>query len=135
MLSGVLADAILLFHFLFILFAVFGGFLAICTRKIIWFHVPSVLWSSVVNLLSLTCPLTPIENFFRAAAGQAGYQRGFVEHYIAPVVYPAGMPRELELVAGVSVMAWNVAIYAFLGWKKKRRTDRGLKNQHQTGRL
>ncbi len=124
MLSGLLADAVLLFHFLFILFAVFGGILVLYRKKVIWFHVPVVLWSSVVNLASLTCPLTPIENFFRAAAGQAGYHGGFVEHYIAPVVYPAGMPRELELVAGVSIIAWNVAVYAFLGWKNKSRSVR-----------
>jgi hypothetical protein len=119
MLSGVLADAVLVFHFLFILFAVFGGFLVLYKGKVLWFHLPVVLWSSVVNCASLTCPLTPIEIFFRNAAGQAGYQGGFVEHYIAPIVYPAGMPRELELVAGVSIIAWNVAVYGFLGWKSR----------------
>jgi hypothetical protein len=119
MLSGVLADAVLVFHFLFILFAVFGGFLVLFTRKVLWIHMPVVLWSCVVNLASLTCPLTPIENFFRSAAGHAGYQGGYIEHYIAPIVYPAGMPRALELVAGVSIIAWNVAVYGFLGWKSR----------------
>ncbi len=124
MLSGVLADTVLFFHFLFILFAVFGGFLVFFNKKVLWVHVPVVLWSSVVNLASLTCPLTPIENFFRTKAGQAGYQGGFVEHYIAPIVYPAGMPRELELVAGITIIAWNVAVYGFLGWKSVRRSAR-----------
>ncbi len=124
MLYGVSADAVLVFHFLFILFAVFGGFLVLYKKMVVWVHLPVVLWSSIVNLAGLTCPLTPIENFFRSAAGQLGYQGGFVEHYIAPIVYPAGMPRELELVAGVSIIAWNVAVYGFLGWKSIRRSAR-----------
>ncbi len=124
MLYGVSADAVLVFHFLFILFAVFGGFLVLYKKMVVWVHLPVVLWSSIVNLAGLTCPLTPIENFFRSAAGQLGYQGGFVEHYIAPIVYPAGMPRELEFVAGVSIIAWNVAVYGLLGWKSIRRSAR-----------
>ncbi len=123
MVSRVLADAVLLFHFLFILFAIFGGFLVLVKKKAALLHVPVVLWSSVVNLASLTCPLTPIENFFRAAAGQSGYQGGFIEHYLSPIVYPAGMPRELELVAGFSIVGWNVVVYAILGWKIRRRSS------------
>jgi hypothetical protein len=122
MLSGALADAVLLLHFLFILFAIFGGLLIFSNKKMAWLHVPVVLWSSIVNLAGWTCPLTPIENYFRSAAGLAGYQGGFVEHYIGQLVYPAGMPRKLELVAAVSIIAWNFVVYAFLVWKLRRRT-------------
>jgi hypothetical protein len=122
MLSGALADAVLLLHFLFILFAIFGGLLILSNKKMAWLHVPVVLWSSIVNLAGWTCPLTPIENYFRSAAGLAGYQGGFVEHYIGQLVYPAGMPRKLELIAAVSIIAWNFVVYAFLVWKLRRRT-------------
>ncbi len=124
MVSRVFADAVLLFHFLFILFAVFGGFLVLYKKNAAWLHVPVVLWSSVVNCAGLTCPLTPIENFFRAEAGQSGYQGGFIEHYIQPIVYPSGMPRELELLAGFSIVGWNVVVYAILFWKCRRRSSR-----------
>lgn len=120
MLSGALADAVLSFHFLFILFAIFGGFINLYNKKVAWLHVPVVLWSSIVNLAGLTCPLTPIENYFRSLAGQAGYPGGFVEHYIGQLVYPAGMPRKLELVAAASIIAWNFVVYAFLVWKHRR---------------
>lgn len=99
-------------HFLFAAFAVFGGLLAFRDPSWAWVHIPVVLWSSVVNLMSWTCPLTPLEKALRARAGQAGYAGGFIQHYIARAVYPRGMPRQLELVAGVSIVAGNALVYA-----------------------
>jgi hypothetical protein len=116
MLYRIGADAVLLSHFLFAAFAVFGGVLALHGPAWAWLHVPTVLWSSVVNLMSWTCPLTPLENALRIRAGQAGYSGDFVQRYIGRVVYPRGMPRRLELVAGVSVAAWNVLVYAAVLW-------------------
>lgn len=111
------ADGVLLAHFLFAAFAVFGGLLLLVDVRWAWLHVPAVLWSSVVNLMGWTCPLTPIEKDLRARAGQAGYTGGFIQHYIGPAVYPRGMPRRMELIAGVSVLAGNALVYALvLAW-------------------
>jgi hypothetical protein len=108
---------VLLVHFLFIVFAVFGGLLVLRNSAWAWAHIPAVLWSSLVNLMSWTCPLTPGENALRKRAGQAGYAGGFVAHYIGTVVYPGGMPRRLELVAGTSVLVGNALVYAaILKW-------------------
>lgn len=112
MLYRVGADLVLSFHFLFVLFAVFGGFLALFSPTWAWVHVPAVLWSSTVNLMGWTCPLTPAENGLRARAGGKKYAGGFIEHYIGRLVYPGGMPRRLELVAGVSIVAWSLLVYA-----------------------
>jgi hypothetical protein len=110
------ADIVLFTHFLFAAFAVFGGVLVLHGAAWAWVHIPTVLWSSVVNLMSWTCPLTPMENALRMRAGETGYSAGFVQRYLGPVVYPRGMPRRLELVAGVSVVAWNVLVYAVVIW-------------------
>lgn len=110
------ADIVLFTHFLFAAFAVFGGVLVLHGAAWAWVHIPTVLWSSVVNLMSWTCPLTPMENALRIRAGQTGYSGDFVQRYLGPVVYPRGMPRRLELVAGVSVVAWNVLVYAVVIW-------------------
>jgi hypothetical protein len=112
--ARLLANLILVFHFAFVAFSVLGGFLVLWRRWIAWLHVPSVLWSSLVNLLSHVCPLTPLENRFRLLAGQAGYEGGFIQHYVAPLVYPGGMPRRMELIAGYSVLIWNAFVYAFV---------------------
>jgi hypothetical protein len=108
------ADLVLLFHFLFAAFAVSGGFLAICDPSWAIVHVPAVLWSSVVNLMGWTCPLTPIEQRLRARAGQAGYAGGFIQRYVGRAVYPRGMPRRMELIAGTSVLIGNAIVYAIV---------------------
>lgn len=114
------ASAVLLFHFLFVLCAVFGGFGLLLDPRWAYVHLPVVLWSSLVNLAGWTCPLTPLENRCRAAAKSGGYPGGFVEHYLGPLVYPGGMPRRLELIAGFSILAWNAAVYAAVYWQITR---------------
>ena len=111
--NRLMADLVLLFHFAFVLFAVFGAFLLLVDPFWAWVHVPAVLWSAVVNLASWTCPLTPLENTFRDRSG-AAYQGGFIEHYVGSMVYPQGMPRRMELIAGVSITIWNAVLYAAL---------------------
>jgi Protein of Unknown function (DUF2784) len=112
-LNKLAADAVLVAHFAFVLFAVFGGLLLLMHSPWIWLHAAAVLWSSIVNLASWTCPLTPVEQGFRRRVG-ASYEGGFIQHYVGSVVYPAGMPRRLELIAGTSILAWNAIVYAAL---------------------
>ena len=110
-LSRFLADATLSFHFVWVLFAVLGGFAVLAWPWIVWPHLAVVFWSSIVNLCDWTCPLTPAEKRFRMAGGGAAYDGGFVQHYLGRLVYPLGMPRRLELVAGVSILVWNALVY------------------------
>jgi hypothetical protein len=114
MLSRIGADLVLLGHFLFVLFAVAGGALVYFEPGWALVHVPVVLWSSIVNLAAWTCPLTPLEKSLRLSAGQSDYRGGFVQHYIGRLVYPKGMPRQMELVAGVSILVWNALVYALV---------------------
>lgn len=108
------ADLVLIGHFLFAAFAVFGGALVALDWRWAWLHVPAVLWSSLVNLMGWTCPLTPVEKSLRERAGETGYAGGFIQHYVGRAVYPRGMPRRMELIAGVSVLAGNLLVYALL---------------------
>lgn len=114
MIKRIAPEAVLAAHFAFVLFAVFGGFLAYADARWAWLHVPAVAWAAVVNLAGWTCPLTPLEQILRRRASIEGYEGGFVAHYIAPLVYPAGMPRRLELTAGISITAWNALVYGAL---------------------
>lgn len=104
-------EMVLATHFAFVLFAVLGGFLGIIDIRWLWLHAPAVIWSAVVNLAGWTCPLTPLEQALRRRASVEGYEGGFIQHYIAPLVYPGGMPRRLELTAAVSITVWNVMVY------------------------
>ena len=108
------ADAVLVGHFLFALFAVLGGFLVLLDPRVMIVHLPVVAWSSIVNLARWTCPLTPLEQGLRRRAGQQAYAGSWIRHYIEPLVRPLGMPRRLELVAGISVVVWNLVVYAIV---------------------
>jgi hypothetical protein len=48
------------------------------------------VWGAHVEFFSWECPLTPLEKEWRHQAAQAGYEGGFVEHYLLPILYPKG---------------------------------------------
>lgn len=114
------ADATLLLHLGFIVFVVLGGLLAWRWRWVALLHGPAAAWGAVVELSGRVCPLTDLENHLRRCAGQAGYGEGFIEHYLLPVVYPAGLTRDTQLVLAGIVVAVNAAVYAGLWWRSRR---------------
>ncbi|MCB1671102.1 MAG: DUF2784 domain-containing protein [Pseudomonadales bacterium] len=112
--KGLLADVVLLFHFLVVLFAVLGAFLVFPKPGATILHVLIVAWCSIVNLADWTCPLTPLEQYLRRSSGGTSYSGGCVYHYLDPLVRPLGMPIKLELIAGYSIVAWNLLVYSVL---------------------
>lgn len=108
------ADALVLVHLSFILFVLFGGLLLLRWPRLLWLHLPAVTWGIVVECLHLGCPLTPWENQLRRAAGQAGYEGSFIEHYLIPLIYPAGLTSQIQLWLGAIVVLVNLAVYAWL---------------------
>ena len=106
------ADALVLAHGAFILFAVLGGLLALRWRWLALLHLPAAAWAVLVEAAGWICPLTPWEVSLRIAAGQAGYQGGFVEHYLIPIIYPAGLTRGVQFLLAAFVLAVNLAVYA-----------------------
>lgn len=108
------ADLVLAAHFLFASFAVFGAFLTLIDWRAMLLHLPVVAWSSIVNLANWTCPLTPLEKSLRERAGQEAFEGGWIQHYLEPLVRPLGMPRRLELVAGISILVWNAIAYGIV---------------------
>ena len=116
-----LADLLVGLHFLFVLFVVGGGFLTWRWPRVAWTHVPVALWGTLIELAGWICPLTPLENDLRRAAGDAGYAGGFIEHYVIPVVYPAGLTREIQLALGLAVIMINAVAYGGLVWRRRRK--------------
>lgn len=119
MLHRLAADAVLVFHLAFIVFAVLGGLLALRWRWMPWLHGPAALWGFFVEATGRICPLTPLENALRQQAGQSGFSSGFIEHYLVPLIYPSGLTRDIQwLLAGV-VVAVNMAVYGWV-WTRRR---------------
>jgi hypothetical protein len=114
MINSVLADAVLLLHFVFVSFVIAGGLLVLRWPRLAWLHLPAAAWGALVELAGWICPLTPLENEFRARAGRTGYSGGFVEHYLMPLIYPSGLTAKTQLLLGVGVIAVNLAFYGVL---------------------
>jgi hypothetical protein len=115
------ADGVVVVHLLFILFAVLGGLLVCRWCGVVWLHVPAALWGVLVELMHWPCPLTPLEQSLRLAAGQAGYNGGFVEHYVLPMIYPVGLTPQIQVGLALFVLLLNTLIYGVLFWQRRRR--------------
>ena len=105
------ATAIALLHLSFIVFVFLGGLLVLRWPKLAWVHVPAAVWGVLIEFFGWWCPLTKWENHFLLLAGRAGYDSGFVAHYIMPIIYPPGLTRGLEIAIGIVVLIINVSVY------------------------
>ena len=65
------------------------------------------------------CPLTPLENWLRNLSGSAGYAGGFIDRYLIPVIYPAELTGDIQLVLGGVVVLINLAVYVAV-WRRYR---------------
>ena len=118
---GDLVTAVIVAHFTFILFAVFGGLLVLRRRAWMWLHLPAVTWAGLVEFTGWICPLTPLENWLRRRAGTRMYSTGFIEHYLASVIYPVHLTRGIQVTLGFAVITFNVAVYAWVAYRLHRR--------------
>ena len=121
MIDECLADFIVVVHAAFLVFVVFGGFLVLCRRQWAWLHIPAVVWSAFVELAGSICPLTHLENYFRARGGEKPYGSDFIEHYVMPVLYPEILTRRHQIILGVSAITINLAVYTWLHYRQHRR--------------
>jgi hypothetical protein len=102
-----LTTGILTLHFGFLAYLAFGGFLAWRWPRTIWLHLTAAGWGVLVVAANLSCPLTVAEHWSRRQAGQVGFDEGFVDRYLAGVIYPDGYAWLARLLlATVIVVSW-----------------------------
>ena len=111
------ADAVLLLHAAFIVFVLLGALGALRWRWWPLVHLPAAAWGVWVSASGAICPMTPLENSLRLAAGQAGLQGSFIEYYLLALIYPEGLTRPVQWVLAVLVLGVNVAVYAWV-WRR-----------------
>jgi hypothetical protein len=105
-------------HLAFILFAAFGALLVVWRPRAAVLHLPALAWAIWIEFTHGICPLTPLENSLRRAAGEAGYAGGFIDHYLMPLIYPAGLTPAHQNWIAFGMVAINVLLY---GWALAKR--------------
>jgi len=117
MFYNVLTDLCILFHFLWILFLVFGVVFALKGSKIAWFHLGGLLFSLFINIVGLYCPLTYLEAYLRYTCGNEGmYSGSFIAHYLEPIIYP-NLSEMTIRIGEILFVGANLVIYGVLAKK------------------
>jgi hypothetical protein len=122
---SLLANLVVLLHFTFVLFVLFGGLLTVKWPRVVWIHGPALLWGCIVEFTGTVCPLTPLESQLRMQGGEAGYEGDFVSRWLLPILYPESLTPSIQLALGAFVLVLNVAIYTWI-WRRRliNRPDR-----------
>lgn len=107
-------------HLGFVLFVVLGGLLVLRWPRLAWLHIPAAVWGVLIEYTGWICPLTPLENSFRLRGGEAGYSGGFIQHYIQPVLYPAGLTRSTQIALGSFALLVNLTAYGVVVARTRR---------------
>jgi hypothetical protein len=131
----ILGDATVVLHLAFVIFVLLGGLLVLRWTRVVWLHLPAVVWGAWIEFAGSICPLTPLENWFRAQGGGAVYDSGFVEHYLLPILYPDALSRELQWALGGFVLLINAVVYGVVLGRHRRahgRTTEGARRQRVT---
>lgn len=92
-----LADTVLLLHFGVVIFVVLGLPVILVGNRFGWPWVNNLWWrlahlgTIVVVVLQAWlgryCSLTQLESSLREQAGQVGYERSFIEHWVQRILY------------------------------------------------
>ena len=115
MLFRLLADGVVLFHALFIVFSVLGGLLALRWPKAAFIHLPAAAWGVIVQVVvGGSCPLTPLENYLRERGHEPGIGESFIDHYITSLIYVDDPPDWVHPALGLGVLTINATVYSIV---------------------
>lgn len=120
----ILADLLVVLHLAFAAFVIFGGFLTWKWPRAVFAHLPALAWGFWVEISGQICPLTPLEIHLRQLAGEAGYQGGFLNHYIVALLYPPWLTRPDQWVLAAILLVITVTAYGVLLKKLVRPPNR-----------
>jgi hypothetical protein len=118
--AGFLADVTVVVHFTALLYIGLGGFVAWRWPKTIFVHVFFAAWGVAINTLPIACPLTALEDYFRARQGLGPLPGGFNEYYIYDDLIPRAL---LPVVAGMAIAALIVSyVGVWMRWRRSQLT-------------
>lgn len=123
----ILAEIVLVLHFGFVIFVVFGGLLVLRRPRVAWLHLPAVVWGILIEFFWWACPLTTLENRLRELGGEAGYATGFIDYYVSLLLY-APLSPETRIALGLLLVGFNLFVYSYV---LRRRFSFGRSGQNR----
>ena len=110
---SLLADVVVVFHLLWIVFLIFGALVGTRIAWMKWLHLGALAYSLALQAFHWVCPLTILELWLRRADDPAaGYAGGFMAHYAQRLVY-APVPATLLFIATLVIVV--LTLWAYFG--------------------
>jgi hypothetical protein len=112
----ILADVVVLIHFLWIIFLFLGALWGIKNKVVRIFHLAGLAFAFIIQVFGWYCPLTYLEAWLRSGHdGPLTYTGSFIIHYVEQIVY-IELSRYLIFVLTLVLCGLNLWLYS----KKKR---------------
>ncbi len=128
LLYGVLADAILVMHLLFVSFVVLGFGLILVGIWANWnwihnrlfrvTHLIAIIFVVVQAWFGRICPLTVWENQLRQMAGESGYSQTFIGYWLHQILFYQAEPWVFTTI--YSVFGLLVLICWWVSWRHSK---------------
>lgn len=119
MMYRVLADLVMLGHFTWILFLVFGFIFALRGSRLAFIHLGGLAFALLLNLEGWYCPLTFLENYLYSLCNPGlAYGGSFLAHYLVKIMYPAisePLLRGIEIV----IVCLYLGAYLYAGIRSR----------------
>ena len=116
MIYRILADIVVLIHFLWILFLFFGAFLGRRKKTVRIIHLSGLFFALLIQIFEWYCPLTHLEVWLRSRHDPGlVYTGAFIAHYVERIVY-IELPRLFVFVLTIFLVGFNAWFYL----KKKK---------------
>jgi len=107
----ILADIIVIIHFLWIVFLIFGVFLGVRYKAVKVFHIAGLAFAFIIQIFDWYCPLTHVEIWLRAKHNpDLAYAGSFIVHYVEKLIY-IELPRYAIFILTIILCGFNAWMY------------------------
>jgi len=111
MLYKIFADFVVLVHFLWILFLIFGVLLGVRSKAIKYIHLSGLLFAILIQIFGWYCPLTHLEFWLRSKHNPSiAYAGSFIIYYMERLVY-LEISQTGILLATIGLVIFNSWLY------------------------
>jgi hypothetical protein len=117
MIYKILADSVVLIHFLWIIFLFLGALGGIKNKAVMIFHISGLVLALIIQIFNWYCPLTHLEVWLRSKHDSVlAYTGSFIIHYVESIVY-------IE-ISRYWVLVLTLFLCSFNGWLYLKRSKR-----------